>query len=268
MRSWWSTGILLVVLSCAAPPAPDPTALAQENTWRGRLVGQALAEWQAWGRLTVDGWPEALAEPADPSLFERVLTYWDSEPGEGPRVIRNHRETHEALVTGLAESGTPAALPAISLWAYPAWSAAFISHVMAGAGIPSFVFPPAAAHATYIDVLLSQATWHPDTAAFLPHDPADYAPRPGDLLCADRSRVPLLHWQERLAESGQFRAMHCDVVVAGAAGRVQAVGGNVLDAVVLRRFPADAQGRVLPAPPDKPPFLLVFENRLDAASAQ
>ncbi|MDJ0391511.1 DUF2272 domain-containing protein [Roseomonas sp. E05] len=262
-------GFLVAALSCAAPPPPpDPARIADESPWRARIATQALTEWQGWGRLTVDGWPEALAEPAAPTLFERVLAYWDSVPEEGPGVIRRHRETYDALMAGLAESGAVAALPAISLWAYPAWSAAFVSDVMARAGVPGFVFPPAAAHATYIDALLSQAAWNPAEAAFLPHDPGSYALRPGDLLCADRSLVPLLRWQERLAETGQFREMHCDVVVVGAAGRVQAVGGNVLDAVVLRRFPADAEGRVLPAPPDKPPFLVVFENRLDAAPAR
>ncbi|MXP65967.1 DUF2272 domain-containing protein [Roseomonas sp. M0104] len=262
-------GLLLAALSCAAPPAgQDAARLGHEAPWRARIAGEALAEWQAWGRLTVDGWPEALAEPADPALFERVLAYWDSVPAEGPAVARRQRTTFDALMAGLAEGGGEAALPAISLWAYPAWSAAFISHVMARAGVPGFVFPPAIAHATYVDALLSQATWNSASAAFLPHDPGGYAPRPGDLLCADRSLVPLLHWQERLAEPGRFREMHCDVVVAAAPGRVQAVGGNVLDAVVLRRFPADAQGRLLPAPPDKPPFLVVFENRLDVPPAR
>jgi hypothetical protein len=35
--------------------------------------------------------------------------------------------------------------------------------------------------------------------------------------------------------------------------------------VVLRRLPADAEGRVLPAPPGKPAFLLILAAR-DAAS--
>jgi len=269
MRFWWNLALGLALVSCAAPPpVPDPAPLAVATPWRARIVGEALQEWQAWGRLTVEGWPEALPEPADPRLFDRVLTYWASVPGEGPAVAFRHRETFDALMAGLSQSGTPEALPAISLWAYPAWSAAFVSHVMEASGVPPSVFPPAANHAAYIDFLLWQAEWNPTTAAFLPHDPARYPPQPGDLLCTDRSLLPLLNWRERLAEAGQFRAMHCDVVVASAAGLVQAVGGNVLDAVVLRRFPADVEGRVLPAPPDKPSFLLVLENRLDAVSAE
>ncbi|WP_419896664.1 DUF2272 domain-containing protein [Roseomonas sp. USHLN139] len=278
-RGWWKAGLatalVLMVSACAsAPPPPRPDSVGQLSPWRARIAGAALAEWQAWGQLTVDGWPEALPREPDPRLFDRVLTYWGAVPAEGPMVIRRHQETHDALLAGLQEGtaepaafGTappaPAALPSISLWAYPAWSAAFISHVMATAGVPSFTFTPAAAHAHYIDNLLWQAQSNPDQAPFRPHAPADYAPRPGDLLCADRSRVPLLHWQDRLAEGGQFRPMHCDVVVASGGGLVQAIGGNVLDATVLRRFPADAQGRALPPPYDKAPFMLVLENRLD-----
>src|SRR5690606_28435267 len=108
------------------------------------------------------------------------------------------------------------------------------------------------------------AIGNPNGAAFLPHDPAEYTPVPGDLICAARSCRPLYRWPDRALEPGQFRPMHCDVVVASGGGRVQAIGSYVLDAVVLRRFPADGEGRALPPPYDKPPFFVVFENRLDA----
>ncbi|WP_235035578.1 DUF2272 domain-containing protein [Roseomonas sp. 18066] len=284
-RGWWKAGLamalVLAVSACASrPPPPSADAVQHLPPWRARIAAAALAEWQAWGQLTVDGWPDTLAREPDPRLFDRILTYWAAVPGEGALIIRRHQDTHDALLAGLQDSvAEPAAfgapppttatatatvpLPSISLWAYPAWSAAFISHVMATAGVPSFTFTPAAAHAQYIDNLLWQADSNPDQAPFRPHAPADYAPQPGDLLCADRSRSPLLHWQDRLAEGGQFRPMHCDVVVASGGGLVQAIGGNVRDATVLRRFPADAQGRALPPPYDKPPFMLVLENRLD-----
>jgi hypothetical protein len=265
-----AVGLVLAVLlsACAsAPPPPTPpVALQTQSPWRARIAGAALAEWQAWGRPTADGWPEALPQEVAPENYQNILTYW-AGVDEGAAVIRRHQAMHDALMAGLEEGaapGTTPTLPAISLWAHPAWSAAFISHVMARAGVPGFVFPPSAAHAFYIDFLLSQANWNPQTAAFLPHDPAEYAPRPGDLICADRAALRLLHWQDRLSEAGQFRPMHCDVVVQAGPGLVQAIGGNVLDAVVLRRFPADRQGRALPPPPDKPPFIVIFENRMDA----
>jgi hypothetical protein len=235
---------------------------------RGHLTRVALTEWQRWGRLTVDGWPEALPQPAAPGNYSTILTYWETVP-EGPAVIRRHQDTHDALLAGLTETlpdgAAPPGLPAISLWAYPAWSAAFISYVMNRAGVPGYVFPPSAAHSIYIDALLAAANGNPADAAFRPHDLAEYAPRPGDLICADRSATPLYNWRDRLAEAGEFRPMHCDVVVAAGSGLVQAIGGNVLDAVVLRRFPADPAGHALPPPWDKAPFFVVFENRLDGA---
>jgi len=83
-------------------------------------------------------------------------------------------------------------------------------------------------------------------------------PRPGDLLCADRSAVPLTHWSDRTVEMGRPRPMHCDVGTGSRRGFVEAVGGNVSDLVVLRRLPADETGHVLPAPFDKPVLLMIL----------
>ncbi|EFH12640.1 DUF2272 domain-containing protein [Teichococcus cervicalis] len=271
-RHWLAgclAGLLLVAGCASAPPPPSAESLGALSPWRARMAQAALAEWRAWGQITLEGWPETLPREPDPRLFDRIIAYWAAVPGEGEPVIRRHTQTHAALMAGLADSTLPGepppGLPSISLWAWPAWSAAFISYVMGQAGVPSYVFPPSASHAFYIDALLWQAQGDPARAAFLPRDPAEYAPRPGDLICADRANLPMLHWQERLSESGQFRPMHCDIVVAGGGGLVQAIGGNVRDAAVLRRFPADAQGRALPPPPDKPPFVLILENRMDLA---
>ena len=271
MRGWFRPALALALVGwlagCASSPPPPPTAPAATlSPQRARLVQAALAEWNRWGQLTVDGWPIALPQQAAPEHYSSVLTYWETVP-EGPAVIRRHQQTHDALLAGLTEmlpeGAPPPALPSISLWAYPAWSAAFVSYVMQQAGVPGYVFPPSAAHAFYIDALIAAAAGNPDGAAFRPHDPAEYVPVPGDLICADRSRSPLYHWQERAMEPGQFRPMHCDVVVATGGQLVQAIGGNVLDAVVLRRFPADRTGRALPPPVDKAPFFVVFENRMD-----
>jgi hypothetical protein len=148
----------------------------------------------------------------------------------------------------------------IGFYARPAWSAAFISYVAARAGLD---LPPSATHARYVDAFLARALTDPAGASFLPFDPAERVPRPGDLLCADRAVVPLLHWRDRIAEEGVPRPMHCDVVMRAAPGVVEAIGGNVSDVVALRRLPADQEGRVLPAPIDKPRFFLLL-----AASAR
>ncbi|MFC3124807.1 DUF2272 domain-containing protein [Pseudoroseomonas globiformis] len=264
-RGWTSLVSVLWLMACSSSsqlPIRDEEVAALP-AHRARLVGNAIQEWQSWGRITLHGWPNLRESEPDPAMFDKILAYWTSVPGEGPAIIRRHQALRDALAESQDVAGAASASASISLWAWPAWSAAFISHQMAASGVPSFVFPPSASHAAYVDVLLAEVQQTGTAAAFAAHHPADYVPRPGDLLCSDRSLYPLLHWQDRIADAGQFRPMHCDIVVAARGGTVHVIGGNVLDVVALRIFPADDAGRVLPAPWDKPPFFLVLENRLD-----
>lgn len=232
------------------------------------MLAVALAEWADWGCLT-----DAPALPATPCAgrpaqppsrpesrpenFPRVLAYWLAVP-EGAGPIRQNRPLYAAALANPAEPQ--------GLWAEPAWSAAFISYVMARAGLDRREFPPSAAHAFYIDALLADAARFPDQAPFLPRDVSAYAPQPGDLVCADRATRPLTDWRARLDETGRFRPMHCDIVTASPPtsplGFVEAVGGNVGDAVVLSRFEADAAGLLLPRGPGRPTWVVTFENRL------
>jgi hypothetical protein len=257
---------MLLLAACAAPrpPAPEPP-LPYPPAARERMQRIALAEWADWGCLSNGPGPASTPCPAQPAArgfgpaegqpgnFPRVLAYWRAVP-EGGDPIRRNRAIYRA---GLAD---PAA--AAGLWAEPAWSAAFISFVLRGAGVDAREFPPSAAHAFYIDALLADARAFPATAPFLPQDPGAYAPQPGDLVCADRSPRPLADWRDRLAEKGEFRPMHCDIVVAAPPGAVEAIGGNVGDAVTLSRFPADAAGRLLPRRAGAPRWTVVFLNRL------
>jgi hypothetical protein len=174
---------------------------------------------------------------------------------EDYHAIRDNRRRYAALLATSPGDGT-------ALWAEPAWSAAFISWVFRSAGVDSVEFPPSATHALYLDGLLAQSVRFPDRAPFRPHAPEEVAPRRGDLICRDRSAAPLSHWTERLAEAGTIRPMHCDIVVDVLPGVVQAVGGNVGDAVTLLRYPAGPDGRLLPAPPGRAPLLLIMESRL------
>ncbi len=96
----------------------------------------------------------------------------------------------------------------------------------------------------------------------MPREVSEYAPVAGDLVCADRSARPLRSWRDRAADGGRFRPMHCDIVVAAGPGVVEAVGGNVRDAVTRARFPADDAGRLLPLPPGNPTWFAILENRL------
>jgi hypothetical protein len=249
--------LLAALAACAAPPPAMPAPpLPYPPLARERMLRLALAEWREWGcAITGEiGSPVAAGcetgsvpqSEGDPAGFPRILAYWRAVP-DAAGAIPGNRARFQASLRGEASQ----------LWAEPYWSAAFISWVVGAAGVDAPEFAPSAAHATYLDHLDRLAEAFPAQAPFLPRDPAVYVPQPGDLACRDRSTpAPLRSWSERAAERGRFRPMHCDIVVATGPGVVEAVGGNVADAVTLVRWPADAEGRVLG------PLLVIMESRL------
>jgi hypothetical protein len=248
--------VLLPALAGCASPAPPEPPLPYPPSAAERVLRLAVAEWRDWGGVVQEGFAPAtpVSPETEPANFPRVLAYWQAVPrDEG--AIRDNRRRYAAALVGQSGAGP-------ALWAEPAWSAAFISWVFRSAGVDSREFPPSATHALYLDGLIAAARRYPATAPFLPHAPEEHAPRPGDLVCRDRSAAPLRHWTERLAEGGSIRPMHCDIVVATPPGAVEAVGGNVRDAVTLTRFPAGLDGRLLPAPPGRAPIVLVMQSRL------
>ncbi|RVT95776.1 DUF2272 domain-containing protein [Rhodovarius crocodyli] len=244
--------LLLPLAACAVPPAPVALGppLPYPPSVRTRLLAIAQAEWAEWGSIVAD--PEAPPRlEARPENFPRLVAYWNAVPGDEGALSRNR-----------AIYAQDPAHPPGNLWAEPAWSAAFISYVMQRAGVDRREFRPNASHALYLDPLLSDAAAFPATAPFIPYRPQEYAPRLGDLVCGDRSRNPLTDWTQRLAEAGRFRPMHCDIVVGLSPGFVEAIGGNVADAVTLSRFPADEAGLLLPRPAGRTQWLVVMRNRL------
>lgn len=266
--------IAVLALSACATPEPPTARLTPPSAAVGpgatRLAAAADREWRAWGSIAVNGWPVALERTPDatPELFDRLMTYW-SATRDGPGIAARHRMFRDTLQapssetvsldpsSGLAWNVIPAVV-GISTYNEPAWSAAFVSHVMLAAGAD---FQPSSSHALYLDPILARFEMDPAGAPFRPHAPAEYAPRRGDVVCWDRSAVPLTHWRDRLAEPGRSRPMHCDVVVRNGGGTADFVGGNVLDVVLRRRVTTDAAGRLDTPPLDRPPFLLVLENR-------
>ncbi|MGK7867112.1 DUF2272 domain-containing protein [Falsiroseomonas sp. E2-1-a20] len=250
----WAAALVLLA-GCAAPAPPPQPPLPYPPAAAQRVVRLALGEWRDWGSPVRQAWtPAAEAPPAEsaPANFPRVLAYWRAvEDDEG--AIRDNRPLYLTALAGAAGA---------ELWSEPAWSAAFISWVFRSAGVDAREFPPNATHSLYLDALIADARHFPTLAPFLPREPAEHAPRPGDLVCFDRSRVKLAQWRDRLAETGRPRPMHCDIVTGVAPGVVEVVGGNVSDAVTMTRYPADAAGLLAQAPPGQTPVLLVMESRL------
>ncbi|MBR0653244.1 DUF2272 domain-containing protein [Roseomonas terrae] len=241
-----TAAILLTLAACTAPPPPSlEPPLTYPPAARDRMLRIATAEWEDWGRQYDTAVPPALE--SDPANFPRVLAYWRAVP-EGVDPIARNR--------ALYRQGSAA------LWREPAWSAAFISFVMRSAGVDAREFRPSASHAFYLDALIADAMRFPTMAPFVPYNVTERAPQVGDLVCADRSSRPLPGWRDRLQEAGRFRPMHCDIVVRVAPGVVEAVGGNIRDAVTLSSFRADATGRLLPRPAGQPTWFAVLENRL------
>jgi hypothetical protein len=245
--------LLLLLLAGCAAAAPATPPLSYPPSAAERVVRIATAEWQDWGSPEQDAFEASTSgsPESDPRNFPRVLAYWRAVPVDYGAIADNRVRYQAAL------AGAPAAI-----WAEPFWSAAFISWVFGSAGVDAREFPPNATHALYLDALSADARAFPDRAPFVPRAPEAYAPRPGDLVCRDRSSAPLRHWDQRLAETGAIRPMHCDIVVGAAFGVVRAVGGNVGDAVTLVRFATDETGRLLPAPAGRAPVVVIMQNRL------
>ena len=127
---------------------------------------------------------------------------------------------------------------------------------MTRAGVPGFLRSPR--HIDYIRAAYGGG----DTA--VPYrfgDPATDKPAPGDLLCFLRER------NGSLSHAGLVQALqagrsdhwksHCEVVIAANPGgdrTLYLIGGNVANAVVMRKLPLNRMGRLdLPVPPANEP---------------
>lgn len=263
---------LLVLLAFAAGCAPRPAPVADEppppypDGTRARMLRIAEGEWREWGAHVLDARAAPIGDAAvgpqaenHPAAFPRLVAYWDAV-GWSTTVARNRR----AFTEGREDICTPAELAAGGrsvLWGCQPWSAAFIGFVLRATGIDRADFPPDAAHFTYVDALIGRAGRWGGRAAFLPHEITAYAPRAGDLVCADRGAAPLATLAQRQAEIGTPRPMHCDIVLSAAPGEILAVGGNVAQGVTAVRHATDAAGRLRR---DRRAWFVVFENRMGA----
>jgi hypothetical protein len=130
------------------------------------------------------------------------------------------------------------------------WSAAFVSWVMIRSGVDPAEFTRSAAHRDYLRTIVAHAD-DPEFK-FKPRSPADYAPRPGDIICRGRGSTREIADFRSLPEDAE---LHCDLVVANAGGRLESIGGNVRQSVSLSEREVDAEGRI------GAPWFVVIENR-------
>ena len=203
---------------------------------RARMVYLAQQEWTLFGRPVVrEEGAEAFLEFAPEveathevqgPMLTRVLTYWYAVSVQP--IVGNQGELRP-------------------------WSAAFISWLVRSAGVPRSAFPPSLLHWDYIEFALNAG----EGARFRARDARDYAPQVGDLLCAPRGE--LFVSEVRDFASLRRGSYHCDLVVERRASELDAIGGNVGDAVSLTRVALDAEGHAQPTPTR--PWVVVLEQR-------
>ncbi|WP_081974601.1 DUF2272 domain-containing protein [Novilysobacter arseniciresistens] len=129
------------------------------------------------------------------------------------------------------------------------WSAAFTSFVLVRAGVPGF--RPSPRHVDYVrDAYLAGAG-----SPYQLVDPDASRPAIGDMLCYVRGSTPmgpagLRAWLATNADGSL--PMHCEIVVGAGGGRLQLVGGNVLQSVTQRLLPLNRDGRLWGLPRGAP----------------
>jgi hypothetical protein len=218
---------IATLAGCVAPDAHAPPFAREAFApfSRQAAIAITLDEWRLWGSR-VDNDPfsaAALAPDAIPErqegFWQRVGEYWwgGQNAGEG-----------SAGYTGLYdEDGN--IIPVGRKGDY-AWSATFISYVMRMAGAGR-AFPYAPAHSTYIN-----AAARGQTPLLTAENPADYAPRLGDVVCFARSWAVNLRFRD-LPTKGFFPA-HCGIVTGGGYYEIDMVSGNVDNAVTMTKIAA------------------------------
>ena len=219
----------------ASDPCPQLRTQAGTADMGTRIAAIACQENHAWFRAFIDAdgraGGQAVYEAENDALadgtqaWRKVAAYWSSTSMGGACVAR-----------------TPACR---SFVVDTPWSAAFVSWVMQQARVPGFT--ASSRHLDYV-----RAAWRPSQRSpYRLLAPGEAAPAAGDLLCYVRANARALGHHgllDRLRADDNL-PMHCDIVVATAAGQMAwLVGGNVQQAVTLRMLRLDAQGRFADLP--------------------
>ncbi|MGE0151434.1 MAG: DUF2272 domain-containing protein [Reyranellaceae bacterium] len=262
MRPVLALALLSLLAACAQPAAPVPEVRRQVPAAqvRAEMLAAAEREWRAFGgrrggqvvlyradqTVAVD--PVGQSSEDDRRVYERMVLYW-AAVGEGGF------STYDECAAAWTRPGAKKCA-----WHLP-WSAAFVSYLMLQAGVPESEFAPDASHVNYLQGIVARSM-DGNPGYFLAHDIAAYAPRPGDLVCATRGVEVAADW--RLLR-GQKYPMHCDLVVANRGEAIEAIGGNVFNAV-SRSVIAARDGRLTRDTGRN--WIVVVENRYPDAPPQ
>jgi hypothetical protein len=209
-----------------------------------------------------------------PAPWQRVLGYWeavDFEQGRLPALVRfgalrpaDRRLLGQALNQasvehlqglgvgpdqGLQSHEVRAVRTAIDRVAVidTPWSAAFVSWLAREAGLSPQEFEFSEAHVDYAGAAWqagsAEASGRPTSYAMRACDITRTPPRVGDLVCQARGAQAGLDSFDKIGEvlagrrsGGGALPMHCDVVVEVDAAGFDAIGGNLLQSVTLRRM--------------------------------
>jgi hypothetical protein len=224
--------LLLAILVTACGSVERGDDRAPDN----RIAAAAWREWTKFGRSTVvyGGQNSANGYTNRPGMHER------SEP----------------LASRVSEYWGSCGHPEWNGSSRKPWSGAFVSWVMATAGVRQRDFPPNGRHGGYLASLYERQRG----GAFTLHAPQDYSPKAGDLVCAGTAGSS---WRNADARTAKKRidstAAHCDVVVDVRGGYVHAVGGNVKNSVTMSLYLTDGSGRL--AHVHGRPWMLVVQNK-------
>lgn len=218
--------LLLMLSGCAAALPLRP--VSPPETIRGSILRLAEQEWGAFNGQTIrfNALGREIIEP---------VGYWEDDR-RGSAIVAKYWNA-----VGIAWTGYDVDKP---------WSAAFISWIMAEAGVSAEEMPPSATHAGYLRAAIAA-----EDGNWRPHQPQGYAPRPGDLICATRAGQKIAQFDDIPAGA----ALHCDIVVMSGVGRLWSIGGNVRNSVSRTERMIDADGRL--AMDGRRPWFLILENR-------
>ena len=213
-----------------------------------RLLGVAEAEWVRWGSMRAHGMPgnEVCLVVSDGSCQEVEDGCGQEQTSALCPVVNEYwtqvREVfrHDCTRNDVCEWQWPGPEEPIRTHA---WSAAFISAVMAEADISQSEFQRSHRHAVYV------AAARDGYASAYEVVPTPAAAVPGDLICAGRTAEngapsPIAPATVRHIAAGV--AMHCDVVVGidPIHNTLESIGGNVNQTVAKTTVELDEKGRV------------------------